>query len=572
MFLLGNNAAGLGNKTESFLRNIEHFKPGVFFIQETKCKVKNKIKHDDYVLFEKHRKSMGGGGLLTCVHKSLEPMCVSEESEVELLVVQAVIGNRNVRLINGYGPQESGGSNEDSFFSQLDIEIKRSKLGGNLTCIQMDANSKLGYQFIPNDPKPQSRNGKMLGEIIINNDLIVVNGTKLCQGLITRFRQTVVGTEMSAIDFFIVCREFLKMIISLKIDEERAYTLTKFSGKTGNKNIKESDHNMLELKINIKWQTTANSEKEGRTEIYNYKNTDDFKKFCEATENNDELKSLFADDDEEDLNISATKWLTTINQIIKSSFQKIRIKKQRNSDEISQLFEEKENLKKSIAVLENENNLPNVTLAKEKLEIIMEKIGDACAEKNKKHVQDYLGKEDDSIEGFNQAKTWMLKKKLSPKSTLDTPAAKKDDTGNLVTSKAQLEKLYVKTYQERLTPNQIKASLKTVEYLKEYLFEIRLQLAKLQKSRKWTLEDLDKALKTFKNNKARDAFGHTYELFKYGGSDLKLSLLNLCNAVKDKQIYPEIFQYSNISSIYKKKGDKSDLNNDRGIFNVVKIR
>ena len=53
---------------------------------------------------------------------------------------------------------------------------------------------------------------------------------------------------------------------------------------------------------------------------------------------------------------------------------------------------------------------------------------------------------------------------------------------------------------------------------------------------------------------------------------MKISFLKLCNLVKKKQIYPDIFQPSNISSIYKKKGEKSDLNNDRGIFNVVKIR
>jgi hypothetical protein len=42
--------------------------------------------------------------------------------------------------------------------------------------------------------------------------------------------------------------------------------------------------------------------------------------------------------------------------------------------------------------------------------------------------------------------------------------------------------------------------------------------------------------------------------------------------MKRKQLYPSIFQPSNISSFYKKKGDKSDLNNDRGVFNVVKVR
>ena len=49
-------------------------------------------------------------------------------------------------------------------------------------------------------------------------------------------------------------------------------------------------------------------------------------------------------------------------------------------------------------------------------------------------------------------------------------------------------------------------------------------------------------------------------------------MLKLFNFVKSKQIYPKIFQQSNISSFWKKKGDKSDLDNDRGVFNVTKIR
>ena len=56
MSILGNNAAGLLNKLESFHRNIDNFKPGVFFIQESKCCTKNKIKHDEYVMFECLRK------------------------------------------------------------------------------------------------------------------------------------------------------------------------------------------------------------------------------------------------------------------------------------------------------------------------------------------------------------------------------------------------------------------------------------------------------------------------------------------------------------------------------------
>ena len=44
------------------------------------------------------------------------------------------------------------------------------------------------------------------------------------------------------------------------------------------------------------------------------------------------------------------------------------------------------------------------------------------------------------------------------------------------------------------------------------------------------------------------------------------------NRIKNQQIYPEIVQISNILSFYKNKGAKNDLNNDRGVFNVIKLR
>ena len=80
-----------------------------------------------------------------------------------------------------------------------------------------------------------------------------------------------------------------------------------------------------------------------------------------------------------------------------------------------------------------------------------------------------------------------------------------------------------------------------------------MSLAKTDVSEDWTIEQLELALKSMKNNKARDIHGHTYELFKYGGKDLKLSLLALFNQVKRSQTYPSIFQSSTITSICHKR-------------------
>ena len=50
-------------------------------------------------------------------------------------------------------------------------------------------------------------------------------------------------------------------------------------------------------------------------------------------------------------------------------------------------------------------------------------------------VDDYLSRTNDTIEGFNQAKTWGLAKKRCPKNGIDPPCAKKDKHGKLVTDR-----------------------------------------------------------------------------------------------------------------------------------------
>ena len=46
----------------------------------------------------------------------------------------------------------------------------------------------------------------------------------------------------------------------------------------------------------------------------------------------------------------------------------------------------------------------------------------------------------------------------------------------------------------------------------------------------------------------------------------------LCNKVKAECSIPKFLELTNITSIYKNKGSKTDLNNDRGVFNVMTVR
>ena len=452
--------------------------------------------------------------------------------------------------------------------NRIDLEVKRAKLAGAFVCIEMDANSKLGPSIIKGDPKEQSRNGKLLMQVIKDNNLIVVNGSDICDGIITRQRKTVDRSEKSVIDFFIVCSNFFRLIKRMKVDEEKKYSLCSYSKRNGIVNIKESDHNLIYIEVMKKWKTFVGNKRE---EIFNFNDEEGHVKFVAETNENQALRNCF-EDENEDVEISSRRWLKLLNTSIKSCFRKIRVGKHKVNSNLETLFQRKEFLIDNLSKLENNDDIRGAEKVREDLNDVREDIAKICCETNRKIVEEYLGTWNDGIEGFSQPKTWKLKKKLAPKNTFDPPAAKKDKSGNMVTDKEGLETLYIDTYKDRLKPNTIADGLEDLKSLKEYLFQLRLKYSSRIVTDDWEMADLEKVLKSLKNGKARDPHGHIYELYKYAGKDLKYSLLKFVNIVKRKQIYPEILQYSNISSFYKKKGEKADLSNDRGVFNVVKIR
>ena len=94
-----------------------------------------------------------------------------------------------------------------------------------------------------------------------------------------------------------------------------------------------------------------------------------------------------------------------------------------------------------------------------------------------------------------------------------------------------------------------------------------IQLSEV-KTYAWTTLQLHNALARLKKNKARDPHGMQNELFKDGciGSDLELALLTMFNGIKDHQDIPPFFNLSNITNLYKNKGSREDLDNDRRIF------
>ena len=75
--------------------------------QETHYESKGMIKIDDFEVFESIRNKVKGGTVIG-VKADLKPVLIVEYSDqFELLVVEIRAGNRDIRIISGYGPQEN---------------------------------------------------------------------------------------------------------------------------------------------------------------------------------------------------------------------------------------------------------------------------------------------------------------------------------------------------------------------------------------------------------------------------------------------------------------------------------
>ena len=185
-----------------------------------------------------------------------------------------------------------------------------------------------------------------------------------------------------------------------------------------------------------------------------------------------------------------------------------------------------------------------------------------------------MGGDHQALNGSGRKKLWQILKKKYPKMSHPVPVGKKDKSGNLITSHSQLKDLYLSTYLHRLRNRPIKNEMNEIKRLKEELLEIRLNLANRNKSVPWNMNDLESVLKTLKQRKSRDPNGWVRDLFSsdIAGKNLKISMLKMFNKIKEENFIPEFIRKADVTTIYKGKGEKVNLENDRGIFLVTTFR
>ena len=574
--ILGVNAAGIQSKLKSFDYILQNLKPQIWTVQESKLKPNQKLKCEaakSFEIFYLNRKEAQGGGLIVGVHKDIESALVREgDDEIEVMVIHVKIGEITAKVINAYGPQEnSSKEKKEKFWEFLEEEAIKADLENLGLVIQMDGNMHAGSEVLKNDPNVQNYNGKFLEQFLCrNNGLTVANNLDVCEGSITRQRVLENKTEKAILDLFIINEKMKHFLTKVTIDENRNFCLSNFAQLKKNGRLKETDHNTMIADFAI----FMPKKKKERIEMFNLRNINCQKLFTEETEENSFLMDCF--DTKSSLKTQSKKWLKTFNTILHKCFKKIRVV---NNDEkgnkAHKLLKERLRLKREAGDPDISQEIKSGL--EDKIRTIDEELSKEISEEYAQEVLETiesLGGDRQAINGSGRKSLWQMLKKKYPKSASEIPLGKKDKFGNMVTSHFGLKNLYLKTYLHRLRNRPMKNEMVEIKKLKDDLFDKRLELANRNKSVPWTMYDLEMVLKTLKQGKSRDPNGWVRDLFfsEIAGKDLKLSILKLFNRIKEENFIADFIRNAVITTIYEGKGEKSSLENDRGIFFVTTFR
>ena len=227
----------------------------------------------------------------------------------------------------------------------------------------------------------------------------------------------------------------------------------------------------------------------------------------------------------DDIEIACERWYKEVNRILHQCFTKIKVtnmppKKTLDYDIHQALMEGKilrelysvaQEMSKSVLKIEIDAHEHKIA------KLQSQKITKILSE-NKKLLQK------DGTFSFSDA--WKIKKKMFPRCS-EPPFAISDRNGNLVTEYESILDVMKEEFTHRLRNRDINSDYLELKELKEYLCKPRLNMTKESHYSKWTIEELNSAIKRLRNNKCRDPHGHVNELYKNMGKDGLLSLLDI---------------------------------------------
>ena len=521
--------------------------PHIFLLTETQMRSNINEKIPGYTLLSRVREDKNGGGVAILVRDDIRNIVTPQIPERNIELIWAFIQRKKQRPLfigSYYGKQETRtNKNEiEREFQLLSEEIEEKKKDGEIL-LAMDANAKIGIMN-----EAVSRNGKLLLEVVKNHNLTVMNCSNKCVGKITR-KNTVNNNEFSAIDFIITSNTVERWIKKMCIDEDG---ILKVKGK------KETDHNTISIQINIE-----NTEKIKPTKNVGWclkAPEEKWKTFEENLKNNYKKATEIILDESLSMDERYNKWFHEIDNAARQSIGKTTYKlnnKKKVSQEIRELQKEKRAIKSQL--VGEPDKIKRFQLIG-KYKELQEKTNEQVSIEQVHQTEIRFNR---IINDTTGKAFWKEKKNITRDPTLDMLTVKNNDGVRQYTPEGIKET--TATYYENLYS---KKSFPFHPYHEEVINNNNHNVNDKQYDTEWyndepSFDEIIKIIKDKKNGKSTPDLKN--EMLKRPGETMIKFIHPLIKAIWNNESIPSRWNTGTITSIWKGKGDREDLSNQRGI-------
>ena len=543
------NVRGLKSKMSCVKDLLAETKPTVVLLTETHLPDNKGIMIDGYSFFGKAREGKTGGGVGICVANEMKAVVSPHHTQRDIEILWISIhrpAHPPIAVGVYYGKQESVGTDEIvEEFHNLTEEILEKKASGEVI-LCMDANSKIGLMG-----EPVSRNGRLLKEMVEECELEIMNGKSVCKGVITRQNRKN-EAETSAIDFVLSSYEASTWIKSMVIDE---------CGDLRIRSNNESDHNTIMIdmmiesidlggnKVTSEWNKRASPEK-----------WEEFRKELEKSER--EAWDIMQMSDKS-ITERYNKWEKLIYKAAIKTIGRTTYKvgkPAQQSEALKNLKKEKLECKKDFEkekdqVRKGEKLQKYLEKQNEVKDLIDEEEKEKVKEKFEKMISEAgsngLWREMRNLK-IDETPNWMVTKGPNGERILD-PEKNKENAATY----------YEKLYKDDHVPShpyhhEVK---KEIERLSNQEEDGEDELNEL--SRMPTEKEIDDAIKKKKNKKSTTDWKNW--LLKGGGLPMVRLIMPVIVAFWREEVPPLPWNQGYITNVWKGKGDREMLENQRGI-------
>ena len=548
------NIRGYNSKKKSFLSIINGVNPNVITINELGYKKDKKLKIPGYHCYNRNRVSENMGGVATAIKNDEIDHAVKtdEGSEKdEFIITRHSQFNPPINVINCYGEIESRTSNKivEDRWQRLLEKITRIEASNESVILIGDLNKLVGNgEFgVKDNHEKISFGGKLIHQLLSGGKYVLVNNTEKCVGGPFTRVDPADPSIMSCLDLVLISTVLYDFIVTLKIDKEKIMTPHRSVGK--NKKLVYTDHFTLLLMFkNIPINPKRKSIVEKQT-VWNTNKPAGWDTYKELTDDNDDLENLA---------MEVITDTTEFNQKLDKIMNKIKF---RSFGKVS--FTNKSQIDKPLENLYEEKRINSVSkVSDEKIIEVEMKISDLLLKKQRIEYEKKLDnlKTLKNTKGKSAAVFNLKARVLGEKKVRQEAAAVEDPVTKELIYDAENIKATALEYLSNLLKNRkpkegYEKDLKVVNILHE-----RRMAEDTEEDNDLTKDDFcDLMKKLKKNNKNK------YKFILQAGASFHKCLFKLFKMTWESEIKPAKWENTIAHQLYKGKGEKAKLSNQRFI-------